>query len=95
MRIKTCWLKVSAEILPEKGYYNTTLACEAKNAVESKNRSIRLNNPLTKQGQVNSYEFYFKAPADHSAQIIEVRIQPASGFSGMVKSLRVNSYEAP
>ncbi|MEM1220546.1 MAG: hypothetical protein AAGH79_16615, partial [Bacteroidota bacterium] len=79
------WLKITAEILPEKGYYGAHLICTTNGKDGSKQRSVRLNHPLAETGQVNQYAFYFKLPSEGQLQDIRLTLQSPSAFQGVLK----------
>ena len=83
------WLKITAEILPKKGYYGAQLTCTAKQEDGSKKRSVRLNHPLAEIRQVNQYAFYFKLPSGGQLQDIRLTLQSPSTFQGVIKNCNI------
>ncbi|MEO1713884.1 MAG: hypothetical protein AAFU60_11190, partial [Bacteroidota bacterium] len=83
------WLRITAEILPEKGYYGAHLTCSVSGKDGSKKRSVRLNHPLAETGQVNPYAFYFKLPNEGQVRDIRLTLQSPSTFQGVLKSCEV------
>lgn len=83
------WLKIECSILGKKGLWKAYL----KGSLGKKENKIRLSNPITKQGQINDYAFYFKIPTGVEDTLFKLSIDSNSAFVGKFEKLRISYFK--
>ncbi len=83
------WLKITATIKAENGYYSSFLGCKIGNQKQQKKNRIRLFNVYCKEGQSNYYEFYYYVPKEKCNGTIEFFVESEFEFSGVLENFTV------
>ncbi len=86
---KNQWVIVNAKIKSFKGMSSSHLNCKVYSEDVVKERSFRLYTPISKEGELNEYQFSFKLPETHKPFELSLFIVPSFEFSGEVESLYV------
>lgn len=82
---KNDWIKVDATFFVEQGLWNSKLVAE----MDGEKRFFRMDNALSKEGQINRYTFYERIDSNADAATFKLSIQAGSYFKGSAQKVTI------
>jgi len=83
------WLTVRAKIKSTVGMSSSSINCKVYSEHVLKEKSFRLFTPISKEGELNTYEFSFKIPETDYPFELSLFIVPLGEYKGEVKEFIV------
>ena len=83
------WLKITATIKADNGFYSSYLVCRLGNQKWHKKNRIRLFNVYCNEGQSNYYEFHYHVPKEKRNTAVEFFVESEFDFSGVLENITI------
>lgn len=84
------WLKISATITTQEGFYSSYLTCQMKDRKYGKTKHVRLFNVYCFEGKPGNYAFYYQIPTDKPfSDTAFISVDSPYEFSGTLEQLTV------
>lgn len=83
------WLKITANITCENGFYSSFLGCKIGEGKTIKENRIRLFNVYCFEGKSNFYQFYYKLPMKKGSRSVEFSVESEFEFNGTLENITI------
>ncbi len=87
--VNDMWLKIEADIKSVNGFYSSWLNASLMANDSTKHYKVRLFNPVSKDGKVNSYAMYCHVPPLFYNGVVKLYVSGEAGYNGEVQKIKI------
>jgi len=92
---KERWIKITATIKASVGFSNSYLNYKLKSSGKTKERKIRIFNPISQPGAFNNYAFFVEVPETFKDFNADLYFTSDNEFEGRISSIRISYLVGP